>query len=186
MTAYAPPSEDLLELARYQPPDSAGESIRGKTAIIPLPPGESPEWMRAARAMVNAFEACIQRGEADTFERAAIERAWYAYTMGGVSPRQVMRVVRLVVHAHNALAQTPPERQHLAVEDCALLIYNGLPSVVRSTVPYDRVRRVVQSLSQQPNAWVGIVEGSVELLGWKDAAQAHAASILRSIIDKER
>lgn len=188
MTAYAPPNEELLELARYQPPDSGGaESMRGRAPAMPLPPmtGDAPEWIRAARAMVNAFEACIQRGEADAFERAAIERAWYAYTMGGVSPRQVMRVVRLVGHAHNALSRTTPDRLHVAIEDCALLIYNGLPSIVRSTVPYDRVRRVVHQLSQQPNAWVAIVEGSVELLGWKDAAQAHAASILRSIIDKE-
>lgn len=188
MTAYSPPSEELLELARYQPPDSgAADSLRGRPATIPLPAmgADAPEWMRAARAMVNAFEACIQRGEVDAFERAAIERAWYAYTMGGVSPRQVMRVVRLVGHAHGALALTPPERLHLAVEDCALLIYNGLPSIVRSTVPYDRVRRVVHNLSEQPDAWVAIVEGSVELLGWKDTAQAHAASILRAIIDKE-
>ncbi len=188
LTAYAPPSEELLDLARYVPPDSSADSPRPKTALMPLPPmqGEAPEWMRAARAMANAFEACVARGEADAFERAAIERAWYAYTMGGVSPRQVMRVVRLVGHAQNALAKTPPDRLHVAVEDCAMLVYNGLPSIVRSTVPYDRVRRVMSTLSQQPNAWVGIVEGSVELLGWKDAAQAHAASILRSIIDKER
>jgi hypothetical protein len=188
LTAYAPPSEDLLDLARLQPPDSGAESLRGKSPGFPLAsmPGDAPEWVRAARAMANAFEACIQRGEADAFERAAIERAWYAYTMGGVSPRQVMRVVRLVSHAHNALAHTPPDRLQVAVQDCALLIYNGLPSIVRSTVPFDRVRRIVQGLSEQPNAWVAIVEGSVEILGWKDAAQSHAASILRSIIDKER
>ena len=188
MTAYAPPNEELLELARYEIPESSGaESLRGRSQTVPLAAmqGDAPEWMRAARAMSNAFDACIQRGEADAFERAAIERAWYAYTMGGVSPRQVMRVVRLVGHAHGAIAKTPPDRLHMAIEDCALLIYNGLPSIVRSTVPYDRVRRVVHYLSQQPNAWVAIVEGSVELLGWKDAAQSHAASILRSIIDKE-
>ena len=187
MTAYAPPSEDLLELARYESPDSGSESRRARSATMPLAAmeGAAPEWMRAAKAMANAFEACIERGEADAFERAAIERAWYAYTMGGVSPRQVMRVVRLVGHAQSALARTPPERLRQAVEDCSVLIYNGLPSIVRSTVPFDRVRRVVHSLGEQPNAWVGIVEGSVELLGWKDAAQAHAASILRSIIDQE-
>lgn len=188
MTAYAPPSEDLLALARYDSPESGSESRRARSATVPLADmdGAAPEWMRAAKAMTNAFEACIERGEADPFERAAIERAWYAYTMGGVSPRQVMRVVRLVGHAQSALANTPPERLRQAVEDCSVLIYNGLPSIVRSTVPFDRVRRIVNSLSEQSNAWVGIVEGSVELLGWKDAAQAHAASILRSIIDQEK
>jgi hypothetical protein len=187
LTAYAPPSQDLLELARVEVPDSGGpDSLRQTTVQLPPMAPNTPEWVRAARAMADAFEQCIERGEVDPLERAAIERAWFAWTMGGVTPRQVMRVMRLVSHAHRGLTETHRDRLHLAIEDAALLLYNGLPSVVRSTVPLDRVRRIVQGLTQQADAWIAVVEGTVELLGWKDFAQAHAASILRNVIDRER
>jgi hypothetical protein len=187
LTAYAPPSQDLLELARLEAPDSGGpESLKQTTLHLPPMAPDTPEWTRAARAMADAFEQCIERGEVDPLEKAAIERAWFAWTMGGVTPRQVMKVMRLVSHAHRGLFETHRDRLHIAVEDAAVLLFNGLPSVVRSTVPLDRVRRIVQGLTQQPDAWIAVVEGTVELLGWKDFAQAHAASILRNVIDHER
>jgi hypothetical protein len=188
LTAFAPPNDELLALARLDAPESGPESL-DRTRIMPPPlpemgPG-APDWMRAARAMADSFERCIQRGTVDPTEQAAIERAWMAWTMGGITPRHVLRVIKLVSHAHRAVVTSPPSRVAAVIEDCATLVYNGLPSSVRSNVPYDRVRGVVWKLSQTGDPWIAIVESTVELLGWKDYAQSHAASILRAIIDRE-
>jgi len=188
LTAYAPPTDELLALARLEPgPESGPESLDRTQLIPPLPSmgPDAPDWMRAARAMADGFERCIQRGTVDPLEQAAIERAWLSWTMGGITASHVLRVIKLVSHSHRWLATMPPTRSQVQViEDCTVLVHNGLPTSVRSTVPVERVRGVIWRLSQTVDPWIAIVEGTVELLGWKDYAQAHAASILRAIIDE--
>jgi hypothetical protein len=182
VTRYAPPPEALVALSA-QPPESVDASsgpqaIRGARALPP----ESPEWMRAARVLSDSLEAAIARGSVDPLEHAAIERAWYAWTLGGATPRHVLRVAHLVRRAHDAIRASSRASFESTVRDCAEVLHNSLPSPVKATLPFERVAWVVRLIREQEDPWVAVVEGTAELLGWKDYARVHAANLIRSVV----
>jgi hypothetical protein len=191
VTAYAPPAEDLVALsARVDLPELSDPNASGVPSQSPatrafsaLPP-DAPEWMRAARVMADALEACIRRGNIDYLEQAAIERAWYSWTLGGATPRQVLRVAHLVRRAHDALRQSSRAASETTVRDCAEVLHANLPVAVRQTVPVERAVWVVRTLREEPDPWVAVVEGTAELLGWKDYARVHAAYVISAVIQQ--
>ncbi len=182
VTAYAPPSEDLVALSARVFPDSRDiaadpESGRRRT----LPP-EAPDWMHAARSMSDALESMIAHG-VDRKDHAAIERMWAAWTFGGTTPRQALKVAHLVRRAHTAIRETQRDELEIAYRDCAEVLYGGLPSGIRQSMPFERALIVVRALRQEVDPWHAVVEGSAELLGWKDYARMFAASFLRVVIE---
>jgi hypothetical protein len=191
LTAYAPPPEDLVALsARVDPPESADMHASGVPSREPainafsVLPTDAPEWMRAARVMSDALESCIRRGSIDYLEQAAIERAWYAWTLGGATPRQVLRVAHVVRRAHDAMRQSARSADETLVRDCAEVLHAALPSVVRQTVPLERAVWVMRALREELDPWVAVVEGTAELLGWKDYARVHAAYVISAVIQQ--
>jgi hypothetical protein len=46
--------------------------------------------------------------------------------------------------------------------------------------------QVVRKLRTEADAWTAVVEGATQLLGWNDYARMHAASVLRSVIERSR
>lgn len=185
VTAYAPPSADLVALSAREFPESREpgadpESGRRRT----LPPS-APDWMYAARAMSDALESMIASG-VDRKDHAAIERMWAAWTLGGTTPKQALKVAHLVRRAHTAIRETQRDELEIAYRDCAGVLYQGLPSAVHQSMPFERVLLVVRNLRQEIDPWHAVVEGTAELLGWKDYARMFAAAFLRVVIEDSR
>jgi hypothetical protein len=189
VTSYAPPAEDLVALsARADLPDSADLAVPSQPAAVralSALPTDAPEWMRAARVMSDALESCIARASVDYLEHAAIERAWYAWTLGGATPRQVLKVAHLVRRAYEAIRVSQRAVNESAIRDCAEVLHNSLPVSVRQAVPSERAVWVVRVLREEGDPWVAVVEGTAELLGWKDYARVHAAYVIRSVIQQK-
>jgi hypothetical protein len=184
MTAYAPPPEALIALSAQPPVSLDAPSTPHATRALPALPPDAPEWMRAARVLADSLEAAIVRGSVDTLEHAAIERAWYAWTLGGATPKYVHRVAHLVRRAHDAIRASSRGPLESALRDCAEVLYGSLPSPVKLTLPFERVVWVIRLIREEADPWVAVVEGTAELLGWKDYARVHAANVIRSVIDQ--
>lgn len=186
---YAPSAYELHALSQRQFPDSidpvsgqvAKVALRG--AVGTLPPG-APDWMQAARALSRDLEQLIARGVATEFEQGAIDRAWAAWSLAGASRRQILRVAHVVTRAHAAIRETSRERLEQAYHDCAGVLLGGLPSPVRQHVPFERVLMVVRQLRNEADAWAAVVDATAELLGWKDYVRAHAAAVIRLVIEQ--
>ena len=168
-------------------PASLQSAARGaRESLPPL----APDWMRAARALSDWLEARIQSGSVNDVERAAIARTWATWSIGGVSESHVLRVAHLVGRAHSAIRDTPRQQDALALQlayqGCAGVLHGNLPTDVRERMPFERVVLLVRALHDEADHWAAIVDGTSELLGWKDYARVHAAAVLRGVIERGR
>ncbi|MEI9939836.1 MAG: hypothetical protein WDO69_21665 [Pseudomonadota bacterium] len=166
-------------------PDSRQKSTRRvRESLPPL----SPEWMRAARALADWLEERIRNGTVDAVEQAAIARTWAAWSLSGATEAHILRVAHLVGRAHSAIRGTPQQSQQLqsAYHACAGVLHSSLPTGIRERMPFERALFVVRKLHEEADHWAAIVDGSAELLGWKDYARVHAASVLRAMIERSR
>jgi len=191
LSAYAPPQAELDELEQGAAVDSEHEArseadarARSTSLSDSHPPG-APDWMRAARGLADALEAMLARGKAAPEEQAAVARTWAAWSLGGVAETQILKVSHLVSRTHAALharRDTPHSASEL--QAAAGVLYQGLPGALRQRMPRERVLLVVEELARLPDAWVAVVEGSSELLGWKHYGRVHAASAIRRVMDR--
>ena len=166
-------------------PDNRGPSTRQtRESLPPL----SPEWMRAARALSDWLEERIRGGTIDAVEQAAIARTWAAWSMSGASEVHIVRVAHLVGRAHGAIRRTPRQSPQLqaAHHACAGVLHSSLPTAIRDRMPFERALFVVRQLHDEADHWAAIVDGTSELLGWKDYARVHAAAVLRAMIERSR
>jgi hypothetical protein len=144
--------------------------------------------MRAARALSRALDKLIEHAAAGPIEQAAIARAWAAWSLGGVSEAQILRVAHLVSRAHTAIREAPargarPEARFTAA---AGVLHTALPSAIRARMPFERTLFVVRELQKEANAWAAVVAGTAELLGWNHYARIHAASVIRAVMERGR
>jgi hypothetical protein len=182
-----PPSSDLAALATGKsllPDDRAQRSRRTPQG---LPPG-APEWMRAARALSDWLEERIERGSLSNADQAAVARTWAAFCLGGSTESQILKVAHLVQRAHSAIRSTPRGQHDLqaAYHAAAGVLHAALPTVVRDRMPFERAVHVVRRLRDEADAWAAIVEGTSELLGWKDHGRTHAATVIRALLEQQR
>jgi hypothetical protein len=188
LTPFRPNAAELHALEQNTELPETTEQAEGDLRRLreSLPPA-SAEWVRAARALVDWLSERLERGEIDAVEQAAVARTWAAFALGGVTPPQVLRVAHVVSRAHHAIREAPQaERLEAAYVSCAGVLHAGLPRAVRERMPLDRTVQVVRRLHGQADAWSAVVEGTSELLGWNDYARAHAASVLRAVIESGR
>ena len=152
-----------------------------------LPP-PAAEWARAAQALVDWLSQRLSQGDVDALDQATISRTWAAFSLGGTTPPQLLRVAHVVSRAHSAIRETYRSEQQLgtAIQNCAGVLHAGLPRAIRERMPLERAVQVVRALQREPDPWTAVVEGTSELLGWKDYARAHAASVIRAVIEKGR
>lgn len=169
--------------------DSSGASAtrvarRARESLPPL----APEWMRAARALADWLEARIQSGSVDPVDQAAIARTWAAWSMSGTSETHILRVAHLVGRAHTAIRDTSRLSQQLpaAYQACAGVLHSSMPTGIRERMPFERALFVVRKLHEEADHWAAIVDGTAELLGWKDYGRVHAAAIIRALMERER
>lgn len=193
VSTYAPAQRELQELRTRPPlPDSepapavpaAPETLR--TALLGSLPPSAPEWMQAARALSQALEEMIARGQIDSVEQAAIARSWAAWSLGGVTSSHVLRVAHLVSRAHSAIQSVRVTGAVLeaAYRDCAGVLHAGLPTVIRNRMPFRRIDPIVRRLREVVDPWAAVVEATSELLGWSDYARFHAAAVIRAVIEQ--
>lgn len=175
---------DARDSFHDEPASLASNARRARESLPPL----APEWMRAARALADWLEQRIQSGSVDAVDQAAIARTWAAYSMSGASEAHVLRVAHLVGRAHGAIRETPRQHAQLqaAYQACAGVLHSSLPSEIRDRMPFERALFVVRKLHDEADHWAAIVDGTSELLGWKDYARVHAAAALRAIIERSR
>lgn len=189
LSSSSPGESELAELDRRDsfhdaPPSLEKSARRARESLPPL----APEWMRAARALADWLEERIREGQVDTVDQAAIARTWAAYSLSGASEAHVLRVAHLVGRAHGAIRSTPRQQQNLqaAYNACAGVLHSSLPSEIRDRMPFERALFVVRKLHDEADHWAAIVDGTAELLGWKDYARVHAAEVLRAMVERSR
>jgi hypothetical protein len=189
LSASSPGENELIALDRrddFVDSPASGEKA-ARRARESLPPA-APEWMRAARTLADWLEARIQSGSVDAVEQAGIARTWAAWSIGGASEAHILRVAHLVGRAHSAIRETPRQALQLqaAYQACAGVMHSGLPGSIRDRMPFERALYVVRKLHDEADHWAAIVDGTAELLGWKDYARVHAASVVRAVIERGR
>jgi hypothetical protein len=187
LVPYAPPSAELERLAaREDLPAENNEVFEREARRMreSLPP-TAPEWMRAARGLADWLEQCVARGAITPMEQVIVARTWAAFALGGATEPTILRVARLVRRAHVAIRELPrDDKLHIALRSAAAVLHNGLPSGVRKRMPFERAVQVTRLLHDELDSWAAIVEGTSELLGWKDYARVHAASAIRAVLEK--
>ena len=190
VTPFRPGAAELAALEQDVDLPETTEQAEGDVRRIreSLPPAAlTAEWARAARALVDWLSERLTRGEIDAIDQVTVARTWAAFALGGVTPPQVLRVAHLVSRAHGAIRHAPAgERPQAAFHRCAGVLHAGLPRAVRERMPLERTVEVVRALQAEEDPWSAVVEGTSELLGWKDYARAHAASLIRAVIEKGR
>jgi hypothetical protein len=181
----APPSSDLLALAvaKNLPDERSGARTRRTPQGLP---SDAPEWMRAARALADWLEERIERGAVTPADQAAVARTWAAFCLAGATEPQILKVAHLVQRAHTAIRTSPRSATDLqaAYHAAAGVLHAGLPTAVRERMPIERAVQVVRRLRDEADAWAAIVEGTSDLLGWKDHARTHAATVIRALIEQ--
>lgn len=184
--AFAPGQARLDELhdrplpAVSDPPTANTPSSRVVRESLPV---SAPDWMRGARMLSRALETIVAKGDATPLEQAAIARMLAGWNLGGLSENQILHVAHLVARGHRAIRETRRHEPEAAIRDCAGVIHSGLPSTLRKRVPLERVQHIVRALRDTADPWVGLVEATCELVGWKDLARWHAAAMLRSLLE---
>jgi hypothetical protein len=189
LSASSPGDSELAALDQQDhfsdTPNGAQKSAyRARESLPPM----APEWMRAARALADWLEERIRNGDVDPVDQAAIARTWAAWSMGGASEAHVLRVAHLVGRAHGAIRATPRQNAQIQVayQACAGVLHSSLPTAIRDRMPFERALFVVRKLHDEADHWAAIVDGTAELLGWKDYARVHAAAALRAMIERSR
>ncbi|MGC4091406.1 MAG: hypothetical protein QM756_26710 [Polyangiaceae bacterium] len=188
VTPFRPQTSDLDSLdARADLPETTPQAELEARRLTQSVPPPAPEWVRAARAMVDWLEQRLAAQQVSPIDEAKISRAWAAFSLGGVSDPQALRVAHLVSRAYHAIRETPRGSVELqaALLDCAGVLHRNLPSSIRQRTPLDVVTHVVRRLKTEADAWAAVVEGASELLGWKDYGRMHAALVLRILIEQK-
>jgi hypothetical protein len=184
----APPAEELQAWARSDVPPVSSVAFQEAEQRLrdSVPPSSAaPDWARAAQALSAELGRLIARGSVTPSEQAAIARAWVAWALGGVSEGHVLRVAHLVSRCHAAirsLSLAGPEL-HSALRAAAGVLHSRLPTTLRESMPLARVVFVVYELQEMADPWAAVVEGTAELVGWKDYARAHAAAAIRMVVE---
>ncbi len=189
VTPFRPDRADLDNLEeREDLPDTTPQAESALQRLRDTVPPLAPDWLRAARAMASWLEARAQRGQVSALEEATIARTWAAFSLVATPEPTVLRVAHLVSRAHHAIRDSSRSALDLqaAILDCARVLHAALPTQVRERMPIERAIQVVRRVRTESDSWPAVVEGTSELLGWKDYARAHAAAVIRALIDRSR
>jgi hypothetical protein len=189
VTPFRPDTAELeaLEQAVDLPETTAQAEDEQRRLRDSLPP-DAEDWVRAARSMIDWLNERVQRGSLYPVDQATIARTWAAFSLGGTTVPQIRKVAHLVSRAHTAIRETPRGERELqaALMDCARVMHSGLPGAVKARMPLERAVQVVRLLRGEPDHWAAVVAGTSELLGWTDYGRAHAAAMIRTVIEQGR
>ena len=189
VTPYRPDRVDLASLEQREDlPETTPQAETAMQRLRSSQPPQAPDWVRAARAMIDWLQARVEDGQLSALEEATISRTWAAFSLIAVPEPTVLRVAHLVSRAHHAIRLSGRNSADVqaAILDCAGVLHKALPSVVRDRMPIERVIQIVRRIKNESDSWPAVVEGTSELLGWKDYARGHAAAVIHALIERSR
>jgi hypothetical protein len=185
---FEPPPPGSEELRRTTPhegkrtPDHAGRLFGATPAL----PENAPGWMRRARRMTLALEEAIRSGNATPGIEACIERAYAAWELNGAGDKRIARVAGLVEQARAAIRATAAKDLERAYNECAQVLWAGLPRSVKARQDPVTVGQIIRGLRNEADSWAAVVDATAKILGWSDAARGHSAHAVRIAILAER
>jgi hypothetical protein len=152
-------------------------------SLVP-PEGRAPNWMAHGRALAAAIDEALAAGADSPKLQAAIERAYGAWNLDGVTSRQISNVSHLCRRAYDAIRNTSRAGLESAYVDCARVLHLGLPSSLRRRVPIEVVTESVRTMRREADRWVAVVDATMLLVGWTDANRARAAEAIRRALQE--
>jgi hypothetical protein len=179
-----PPREDTLRPSRAP----RGNRTPAPGAAVRIPshdplPVEGAAWARRAGRLIAALEDALARGEIEPAQIAAIERAFYAYEMGGSSDMEIAKVAHVCERAHGALQRKMTGPIHEAYLACAHVLHAGLPSKLRKRVSEEDLLDVVKEMRRTVEPWTAVVAATSHILGWDLRWREHAAHAIRIALE---
>ncbi len=182
-----PPPMKTDALRPSRPPRGVRTPSAGVQGIkipnqAPLP-GDAPGWTRRAGRLIAALEDAIATGGSDSAQVAAIERAWYAFEMGGVSDKEISKVAHVCERAHSALQRKMNGPISDAYSACAHVLHAGLPTKLRRQIQEEDVLEIVKDLRRTVDPWTAVVVATSHLLGWDVHWREHAAHAIRTALE---
>jgi hypothetical protein len=141
-------------------------------------------WSLKARALSSALDEALRSGHASARTQGCIERAYAAWNLDNVSAITVARVSHLARRAHEAIRGTSRGGLEAAYADCARVLHLGLPSAIRRRIPLEVAVDLVRNLRREADSWVAVVDATMLLVGWTDAARCRAADAIRQALEE--
>jgi hypothetical protein len=141
-------------------------------------------WTLKARALSSALDEALRSGDASAKTRGCIARAYAAWSLDGVTPPTVARVAHLARRAHEAIRGTSRAGLEAAYTDGARVLHLGLPSALRRRVSLEVAVDVIRNMRREADSWVAVVEATMLLVGWTDAARGRAAEAIRQALEE--
>ncbi len=182
-----PPREDQLRPSR--PPRGVRTPSAGVAALRvprhdPLPKDmPAPSWTRRAGRLIAALEDALATQTQDAATIAAIERAWFAFEMGGTTDREISKIAHVCERAHSALQGKMSGPINDAYLACAHVLHAGLPTKLRKQIHEDDVLEVVRDMRRTVDPWTAVVRATSQILGWDRHWTEHAAHAIRTALD---
>lgn len=189
ITPFRPDQAELLALENaVDLPETTEQAEEAQRRLSETYPPAAPDWVRAAHSMIDWLNVRVERGTIDELDQAMLARAWTAFALGGTTEPQIRKVAHVVSRAHTAIRETPRGERELqaALVDCARVMHAGLPLAIKGRMPLERAIQVVRLLRGEADPWAAVVAGTSELLGWTDYARAHAAAVIRAVVERGR
>jgi hypothetical protein len=183
-----PPSKDSLRPSRAPrgtrtPNPDAIHGVRiPRHDPLPL---DGAGWTRRAGRLIAALEDALARAEENPSMIAAIERAWFAYEMGGASDQEIARIAHVCERAHSALQGKMSGPIHDAYMACAHVLHAGLPTKIRKRVSESDVLEIVKEMRRTVDAWQAVVMATSRILDWDVHFREHAAQAVRTALDAD-
>jgi len=172
------------DLRRSKPGRKTPPPVRpeGEPRGMALEPPTS--WTLKARALSSALDEAMRSGDASAKTRGCIERAYAAWNLDSVSATTVARVAHLARRAHEAIRGTSRAALETAYTDGARVLHLGLPSALRRRISLEVTVDVIRNMRREADSWVAVVEATMLLVGWTDAARGRAAEAIRQAIEE--
>ena len=180
-----PPNKDTLRPTR---PPRGVRTPAANLGMIRFPvhdplPAEAPGWTRRAGRLIAALEDALARAEENPGQIAAIERAWFAYEMGGASDQEIAKIAHVCERAHSALQGKMSGPIADAYSACAHVLHAGLPTKVKKRVSEGEVLEIVKEMRRTIDAWAAVVTATSRILGWDVHWREHAAQAVRTALE---
>lgn len=177
-------SSSPRDLRRSRPgkktPNPARADAEGRGAFLDA----TSSWALKARALSSALEEALRLGHASAKTRGCVERAYAAWSLDSVSAQTVARVAHLARRSHEAIRGTSRSGLEAAYVDAARILHMGLPSALRRRIPLELAVDLVRNMRREADSWIAVVEATMLLVGWTDAARGRAAEAIRQALEE--
>ena len=177
-------SSSPRELRRSRPGKKTPPTARPELDARAAPLEGATSWTLKARALSSALEEALRAGHASARTQGCVDRAYAAWSLDSVSAPTIARVAHLARRAHEAIRSTSRAALEAAYTDGARVLHMGLPSAIRRRIPLEVAVDLVRNMRREADSWVAVVESTMRLVGWTDAARTRSAEAIRQALEE--